>query len=612
MSDFDKTRSNIGVKQLNEKEKKEMFNRFVDAGGQVVAEKKTTVIKNYDRTKQQQYAKQISTAREKTGSAGTAKKTVPAQTARPAAQKSAQGQNPLVLLIDRISIKVHLVMYGVSDFSGKSLSRSFIELLGTEFKSAFTEIQILYLDLLKQNPEINTRIVEQLDEMKPLYIELIEMSYAAADVYERILMQQVVTPAGAQSYTAFKTADARAAVLALFKKLAVLYPYFDATYSSFEKAIDAQMRFEGKKSGLYSAKKKRIKNSLFVIYAKLYPKLLWLVYSYFGRTITPATKDFEAALSIMPQDKPGNRTAASGPVDLEFAPREEEPLQDTEAEEAEPEKKLPEEVLKGLEMMSRTDFRNFRQERAKDSLLHLDTITDADRVFITYMLFSEFDKEYSVVLTTNKIKLNVIYHQAGTGKADYRTTMSDVYDAMRLCDDAFKEYSNIVDVYEKARREKPTTNDQYIRYTKLMTELLQKRKTESKKVRDVVSTFFRRVSETLIVLIKDMNSQQMVVANPQDILTLEGTTEKARKLNGKKVYEAIAYAYCFASAFVYRLSLDGDLSGGVFTDEDDQGKKIAAQTAVNPLNAASVAAAKNQPASSSAEKPSQDELKDNL
>jgi hypothetical protein len=65
----------------------------------------------------------------------------------------------------------------------------------------------------------------------------------------------------------------------------------------------------------------------------------------------------------------------------------------------------------------------------------------------------------------------------------------------------------------------------------------------------------------LSTLINDINSEQKFIANPQDILEFNLSIEGEKKLNKKKVYDAITTLYNFASAFSYRISSDGDLSG---------------------------------------------------
>jgi hypothetical protein len=57
-----------------------------------------------------------------------------------------------------------------------------------------------------------------------------------------------------------------------------------------------------------------------------------------------------------------------------------------------------------------------------------------------------------------------------------------------------------------------------------------------------------KLGEELKTLIDDMNSRQEYVQNPQDVLNLDNSIEGRKKLNGRKIYEAILLLYYFSSA----------------------------------------------------------------
>jgi hypothetical protein len=75
------------------------------------------------------------------------------------------------------------------------------------------------------------------------------------------------------------------------------------------------------------------------------------------------------------------------------------------------------------------------------------------------------------------------------------------------------------------------------------------------------------LASELRILINDINSEQKFIANPQDVFEFNRSIEGEKKLNKKKIYDAIITLYNFASAFSYRLSSEGDLSGKSEFDE---------------------------------------------
>jgi hypothetical protein len=62
----------------------------------------------------------------------------------------------------------------------------------------------------------------------------------------------------------------------LFKQLYVLRAYPDTILNAFENAIQIQMKIEKHKASVYAAKRKKIRNDVFIIFHKLLPRLYWI------------------------------------------------------------------------------------------------------------------------------------------------------------------------------------------------------------------------------------------------------------------------------------------------------------------------------------------------
>lgn len=75
--------------------------------------------------------------------------------------------------------------------------------------------------------------------------------------------------------------------------------------------------------------------------------------------------------------------------------------------------------------------------------------------------------------------------------------------------------------------------------------------------------YMEEVASNLKILLDDMDGPQIYVENPQDVLAFDTIIEGVKKIGGKKIYEAVYMVYCYAVAFVYRLSPGGDLSGAL-------------------------------------------------
>lgn len=550
MSRIDKTRDNLKVESLDNNQRKELFTKFVKAGGQVVHEKRPKTIK-IDRNKQRELQQRLDAHHAQAKIRPTESVQAFSRQNKPAQKQS--DANGMHILFSRI----RLFFMGVSSFSGIYFKRKFLELFKVEFNPAMIELQMIFLDLFKQKPIIGHQIVDQLDNLRPLYYELIEMT---ADIYSPAVSVQMIGKYSSMPTNKYHVFDNRVPVLEYFKRLYVLHQHVDLINFAFDRAIELQEKMERGKSSVYAAKRKKVKNSLYIIFNKMFPRLYWLFNLMQGEIIElTEIKRIDDILGIKSHMRPGTRTAnqiSSRFNDFKPEPKKEEKVEPAvEQKKAEP--VLPDEVKKGFELMRTIDYKRLRNELITDDLLL--SISDTDKIMTTYLLFLEFDREYSFVLTTYKIKFTPAY--SIRGKSDYRMRLTDLYNKLRPCIDGLKLYFEAFDIYEKARADKPTSNDQYFKYAQHLTELERQKKTAGTTARNVIISVMDNLTDEFHTLIEDMDFKHEIVLNPQDLIEFDSALERDRKLNGKKVYECIILANAFASAFSYRLSPGGDLYG---------------------------------------------------
>ncbi len=561
---IDKTKQNIGLSQLDDKEKKQLFNRFVEAGGKVINEGRRKGQGGIARGPREGFRKK-SGGDSRNGQAGKPAASMRKESGSKPEIKSYRvapairtNRNSFIRLLERWRIRLRLFFMGVTEFSGSYLTTSFLEKLNLDLKTALQELQIAYIDLFRQVPRMGTAIAADLDKLNPLYYEIIEMS---GSVFDRTLMSQISEHYNNFPHIAQKADEIREPLMAIFKKLYVLYPYQDHILYAFEKAINIQMRLEKGKSSIYSYKKRKVKNNLYIVFRRLFKVLYWLFCDFQGEILPMPGLDIERILSISPNDRPGRRERAK------IAPDKKPEKAEEAAGEAEnpAQEQIPEEIEKGLDLMYRLDTNRMRSQYERDN--EFQFVKDTDKILMAHMLFKEFDKEYSFILTTNKIKYNVQFTQEG--KVDYRLKLTDIYNDLRSCMNVFKDYADVIAVYEKLRNEKPVSNAQYIEYTNRLSAMDKKKNLTGKNVRMAIRAYMEKVAEMLKILVADMSSPQKIIQNPQEILSFESGIEGSKKMENKKVYEAITAAFYYASAFVYRLGPSGDLHGELEFNEEE-------------------------------------------
>ncbi|HPY03448.1 MAG TPA: hypothetical protein PL161_09525, partial [Spirochaetota bacterium] len=137
MSQLDKTRDNIRVSDIEDNTRKELFQKFVDAGGKVVKETRPKPMV-FDREKQKVIA-------EKMDSFHSNKK-------RTSRSKSSLSESSIEIetspsFLDSFINRLILFITGVTSFSGRRIKKSFFDSFADEYKISMMELQMIYLDI---------------------------------------------------------------------------------------------------------------------------------------------------------------------------------------------------------------------------------------------------------------------------------------------------------------------------------------------------------------------------------------------------------------------------------------------------------------------------------
>ncbi len=585
MSFFDNTRDNIKVQQMTDEDRKKMFNKFKDAGGEVIKEKKKKPI-IMNREKQRELVDKMDSHYQQQRSAGgnTRRKS---SFHVPDSVVNQKKENLFIRAFDSFKTRLVLSMKGVTDFSGTVFKPKFFEKYKSDYQTALAEIQLLYMDIFKQNIVMANRIIEQLDRQKPLYFELIEMT---ADVFDRTINGQII-----DSFIAFPNEEQvvieyRNPILAFFKKLYPLYMYQDHIYIAFEKAIMLQGKFD--KTGTIDVgnKRKKLRNNLYTIFNKFFPKLYWLFCKYHGAIIALHNQSrIEEILLIGPDMKPGFRVAAApSQIDPENINRIVDEKNESEKQESEKAKQIlkkttqetiPPHIMKGLNEMKKMHLPAlFKKYAEKDDMLK--KIGMNDKVMLTFLFFSEFDHELSFLLTTNKIKYQPTFDK-NQKKIVYKAIFENFFNKINPVYDAFKQYFAAVESFNSAVADKPISNEQYMKYSKRITETEKEKKLRGTNARSLVSNYMLKLAEHLEFVLKDINSLNRIVENSKTLLVFDKGVEENKLIRGMTIAQAFEFLYNFTSAFKYKLSPAGNLSGeieigenGISSEQTDQAPAV--------------------------------------
>ncbi|TGK18781.1 hypothetical protein EHO61_10025 [Leptospira fluminis] len=558
MSEFDKTKKSIGVNNLDDKARREMFDKFQSAGGKVVSEKDK---KREEASKKQREQPQVRQgARSQAGGKdprGSSSR--PSPTAPP---KATAKQNPIRdrkaieaemgNFFNRMAVKFKCWISRVTPFSSGELLPGFLSELNIAGKKAILEMNFVGNDLLG-NPAYAPKIAKELDAQNPLYIELLGRMHK---VYDNVELNQLLEAHNAAPDMPLAISRVQQPLYSLFKKLYYIYPFQGSYVKAVTMGYQALEKLEGKPSTVYNTKRKRALQEFDILYGTLFDKLYLAVLRNENKNIPLISSFMEDVLGILPEEKLGQRQPGEELDEISGgAHEEEEEQEDAPAEEIpDPEDSLSKELKYGLKLMRSLSLDQLRKKH--DPRGDYDRIASADKAFLSWLFFREFDEEYSFVMTTKKIDLKPTI--VGGAKMDFREKLIDLYETTRGIQEQFRIY----DQYHKeldSHLKNPGGN--YIESSKKTSALETKKSQQSRNVRVTVKEFLQKGSDLLGKLIADMKGKKEVVTNMDDLMTFD-LMEAKKRLNKKPIKQCIMEAYCYALALAERLE-NGDLFGGV-------------------------------------------------
>lgn len=542
MKKIDKTKENIKVDELDERTRKQMFEKFVQAGGKVIEEREKSLAKQTKSIKPSSKIVRQSQPR-----------TIPKESKQQKIQTDEMFETWLQKKLSKLFIRLRLFFLGVSGFSAEYCKPRFMENLIHAYKTALLQFQVQYYHIF--NPQYSKQIIAKLDQINPLYYELIVM---ISNIFDRTRFNEIEALQQANDMVSIHKLKNH--LLPMYKSLYILYPYIELIELAFNNALEIQSSIEKQKSNYYE-KRKYIRNSLYITFYKFLPRLHILFCHYYNVYIDITSPYIRTILQINDNDLPGKRKALKP---------DQKPEDEQTQQEQEETSEIPPHILKGLSLMN-LSTNDIVALFPKDSYVQANP---ADKAVITYALFKKFDDEFSIILTTNKIKYNIQFTESG--KIDYKNRLTDCYNELRKVTESFEEYIHVLETYERIRAEKPINNAQYIEYTKRLTQLEKKKKVESKNMRMTTKAIMDKIAAELDILIHDMDEENKIIENPQDFLEFDVNVESVHVLQNKKVYEAIHLAYFYACALSYRLS-EGDLSGDIEFKEGETPLNVGQQ-----------------------------------
>lgn len=556
MGDFDNTKRAIGVGKLDDSARKDMFNKFVSAGGEIIKEKQPPKEDETKKNRPEPKVRQSTVSRggddSRSGSRGNNQNKSDSGNSRSQADSKAQYEREISSFSARFGIKLKCWLARVTSFGSSDLTPKFMHDFSIRAKQALIELQYSGNELLA-NQQYSPQLSKALDKINPLLVELLAMGQK---LYNGPELTDITDPIMVAPESPVAIERVKNPIYALFKRMYILYPYQETLKKSFVQAFDELQKLEGKPSLIYANKKRKVTQEIDNLFEGFFDRLYLVILRAENKNIPLISRYMENLLGINPEDRPGQRKSGENvPGGKELETKEDKKDEDSKDEDKkEDEVPLSKEQAYGLRLMQMYSIPKLRKKF--DPKNEYSNIPDSDKALLALFYFYEFDDEYSFVMTTKKIDIKP--GSINGVKVDYRQKMLDIYEGTRTIIDQFRIYNDILRELEK-HKANPGAN--YIEASKKLTGIEQKRTGQSRTVRLAIKEFSLKSRDSLLVLIKDMKGKKEIVANMNDVLTLD-SMESRKRLNKKPVKQCIMESYCYLMALYDRLET-GDLFGGL-------------------------------------------------
>ena len=576
MGDIDNTRDRLKLDELNKDARKDLFNKFVDAGGEVVSDKKKVnkgVVggsskKSSSSTVVGGDAKGSKTS---SGYSGNNKSNDNKGTVAVVKPKKNGPFFGLKLWFDAVSS-------GVITFMGGNVNPKFLNFIDKNVISAFLEMDTLIFNALNpaeasnidaktKHQKIIAQFAKDLDDLELL--ERIKDQYNEK-TYKDFLRpyKELNTNVMAESYVK--------EIKAIFRPLYVLHAYSSRIKLAGEKAMFAYAMVDNISKGIVNSRISAFKRAVDLVYSKYYPKLFVLL-QYAAKERLETINDFNRYLNITDEDILGYYTKLR---------KEKEKLEETKIEQAKEnigkKKDNEEEKLSKVESIGVKLINKCVSFKKEDNNIEYEAdpfyiVPIKDKIYRIKVLIDFLDREYSAVFVSNKVRYNLVYDNQV--RTDYKNDFNNIFLSLSDTHSRLNEYSELCRTIAKVEADKTMRFEQRV---SMLSDKNGQRSYIAKNLRNTFISIIIPFKRKLDKLLLDKEERERIIENPNDILTFSAEVGKSKKrIQGYNVMKALTEAYYFISGLNYLIT-QGELSGaGILIeggdDEEDMPLEEAAQ-----------------------------------
>jgi len=553
MSEMNRIKQKLNIDTMAEEERKKMFQTFVNHGGKTIEEKEEAPTPSKNRTK----AKSTPVMRRNYSNSGGDSQNKK-NFSDPSEQKKSFNhgltkesilKTNKATLLTRFGTKIFSFMNKVTNFGGSFFHSNFINASTVDLLDCFLDLQRVSIIVLQSQSFEEFEIKNYFFKKFPYHYELL---YRLQRLKLKEAIEQIREKANANSVIPVVSLEKE--VLEIFKNLFVFLPYKKTILDAFAEGFKILERREKMTQNVIGTYLTKVKRDLGFIFEKYMLKIFYAFLITSGMTFKINDRAIPIFLDISERDKIGGLLSELG-KDFE---REEEALKedDKSSEEKTIDEKLQEteeklalsaETQEGLNIIDEIDFKIFGD--AKDSPFYY--YDRKDKVYRIAAILDFFEKEYSFIMTGNKIRYYMEHHEGI--KIDPKKDLNDQYMDINSVMDSIREYSS--QIKEMSGTEENNNIPIMQKHNLIHKASIQKSKI-SMALRAKLAVTLEKVQKTLSKIRSDYSK---FLADPNQKVFFNDLDSKKR-LSGKSSKDAIEEFYAFICAF-HHFTTKGELGG---------------------------------------------------
>ena len=564
MGDIDKTRDRLKLDDIEEDDRRDLFNKFVDAGGEVVYDSRkkinstTTNInantnshikKNNSINTNSQNRFEHSDIKPKKESHPTNKQTNYEAIEKIKTNEVFKPANKSKPLFFNFKLWLSAFSSGVITFFGGKVNPKFLNFIDKNVISSLLEMDTLMFNALNPmgiNDADSKNKREKIISRFATELEDVELLERIKDQYDEKVYKNLLRP--------YKELDSPVVAVnyvnelkGMFRPLYVLHLYSSKIKLVGEKAMSSYAIVDNMSKGIVNSRISAFKRAVELIYSKYYPKLLILL-QYASKEKLETLEEFNKFLEITDVDILGYYTK------LKLANQK---LHESKIEAAKENigKKDEEEKLNKIESIGVKLIEKCVSFKKEDNNIEYETdpfytIEENDKIYRIKVLIDFLDREYSILFVSNKVKYNLVYDNLV--RTDYKSDFNNIFLSLSDINSRFNEYSEICKNILKVEEDEAMRFEQRV---SMLSERNGQRAYISKNLKSTVMSIINSFKKKLDKLLLDKEEREKIIANPNDILTLFADIGNHKKrVQGYNVLKALTEAYYFISGFNYLIT----------------------------------------------------------